>query len=322
MLTDNDGASMRPLVRPARPTLALFLVLLVFAASSVARADDTVSAREHYQKGTSFYDLGRYAEAIQEFEAAYEIKNDPALLYNLAQSHRLAGNSEQALHFYRTYLRYVPAAKNHAEIEDRIKQLEQLVAQKNAAQTEPPAQAFPPGATPPPVQTQTTPPPPPVVTAPPETPPAMAPPPGAPPPMPEAVTPSPLSPPASPGLFAAAPPPAPPNTHHQMIFAGEITGAVGVGLFIIGAAYGGAAVGAANQVNDAAKNGGTYDPSVEKRGKNDQAAEAGFMTVGVLAAATGAVLYFYGRHLASQEAAQITPMASSTGAGASLRVTF
>ena len=38
-------------------------------------------------------------------------KNDPAFLYNLAQSYRLAGDAEQALHFYRTYLRYVPKAR-------------------------------------------------------------------------------------------------------------------------------------------------------------------------------------------------------------------
>src|SRR5262245_62111772 len=82
-------------------------------------------AREHYQKGTAFYDLGRYQDAIREFEAAYELKNDPALLYNLAQSHRLAGNAEQALHFYRTYLKKVPKAANRVEIEGRITTLEQ-----------------------------------------------------------------------------------------------------------------------------------------------------------------------------------------------------
>jgi tetratricopeptide (TPR) repeat protein len=309
-LTDNDGASMHPWSRP------LFALLLVLAAPAVARADDAMSAREHYQKGTSYYDLGRYPEAIKEFEAAYEIKNDPALLYNLAQSNRLAGNSEQALHFYRTYLRYVPKAANRAEIEDRIKQLDQLVAQKNAGQSTPPNQATPPAGQTPPVQTV----PPPAVTTPSEPPPAETPPPaGAPPGMPEAPPGVVTSPP---GMYTPLPP-APANDHHQMVLAGKITAVAGAALFIVGAAYGSFAVGAANEVNAEATNGKPFDPAVEQRGKTDQQREAVFMTLGLLAGAAGGVLYFYGHHLASQEArASLAPIASTEGGGLSLRVTF
>jgi tetratricopeptide (TPR) repeat protein len=287
----------------------------LLALGAPARAEDAGSAREHYQKGTSFYDLGRYAEAIKEFEAAYEIKNDPALLYNLAQSHRLAGNSEQALHFYRTYLRYVPNAKNRAEIEDRIKQLDQLVAQQKTAQSG--GLPIQPGATTPKDANSTTPPP---VTTTPETPPVTT----TPPPPPVTTTPEviPVPPPPPPVVLATPPPAAPPPSHHAMIRNGEIVAAAGVGAFIVGAAFGGFAVGAANQVNDAAKAGKQFDPSVEQRGKNDQTAEAVFMTLGGLAMATGAVLFFYGRHLEATEHVSMTPMASSTGGGASLRVTF
>src|SRR6476659_5013199 len=123
--------------KPTRILPLLALLLLFPAAARAQSSDSTAAAREHYQKGTAFYDLGRYADAIREFEAAYELKNDPALLYNLAQSNRLAGNAEQALRLYKTYLRYVPKAPNRAEIEERITTLEQQVAaaQKNATQT-------------------------------------------------------------------------------------------------------------------------------------------------------------------------------------------
>ena len=47
------------------------------------------SAAEHYTRGSSFYDLGKYSEAITEFEMAYQIKQDPALIYNIAQAKRL-----------------------------------------------------------------------------------------------------------------------------------------------------------------------------------------------------------------------------------------
>src|SRR5690349_808743 len=82
--------------------------------------DNKAAAKEHYARGTSFYDLGRYDDAIKEFEAAYELKNDPAFLYNLAQSYRQVGNHEQAVHFYKTYLRYVPKSPNKADIEEKI----------------------------------------------------------------------------------------------------------------------------------------------------------------------------------------------------------
>src|SRR5437764_10282963 len=149
----------------------------VFLCAATARAQDKpvdpkVAAKEHYTRGTSFYDLGRYDDAIKEFEAAYELKNDPAFLYNLAQSYRQAGNHEQAVHFYKTYLRYMPKAPNRADIEEKIKTEEQLLAQKGGGTTTPPpanTTTPPPGnAAPPPGGTDPTVTTPPGVTTPPD----------------------------------------------------------------------------------------------------------------------------------------------------------
>jgi tetratricopeptide (TPR) repeat protein len=290
-----------------RVTFAVLLASLLGIAAP-ARAEETMSAKEHYNKGTSYYDLGRYADAINEFEAAYQIKNDPAILYNLAQSHRLAGNAEQALRFYKTYLRRAPKGPFKTETESFIAQLEQLVSQKNASQTAPPKEMLPPtGTTPEPAPA------PPAVTP-------IAPAPGAPP-----VAPS------TPDTFNTAPvgqspPPAsaPPSTSvgHTLRIAGVVGMAAG-GLFvIIGAIEGGRAVGAANEINDAGKNGGTFDPSVEKRGKDAVAAEKLFVVSGLLIGAAGGVLYYLGYRQFQEASVAVTPMASANGAGASLRVTF
>src|SRR4029078_1115414 len=117
-------------------------------------ADAKAAAKEHYNRGTSYYDLQRYDDAIKEFEAAYQLKNDPAFLYNLAQSYRMAGNHERAATFYKTYLRYVPKAPNRADIEEKIKTEEQLVA-KGVGTTPPPVNTTPPpgNTTPPPGNT-------------------------------------------------------------------------------------------------------------------------------------------------------------------------
>src|SRR6478736_4808170 len=122
--------------------LAIAALLYASAAPAWAQAqaaDNKAAAKEHYTRGTSFYDLGRYDDAIKEFEAAYELKNDPAFLYNLAQSYRQAGNHEQAVHFYKTYLRYMPKAPNRADIEEKIKTEEQLIAKGGGTTTPPPA---------------------------------------------------------------------------------------------------------------------------------------------------------------------------------------
>ncbi|HVZ74553.1 MAG TPA: tetratricopeptide repeat protein [Polyangia bacterium] len=294
--------------RLLRPVLALLLLL---AAVAPARAQDTVSAKEHYQRGTSYYDLGRYADAIKEFEAAYQIKNDPALLFNLAQSHRLAGNVDQALHFYKTYLRYVPHPSNRAEIDSRIDQLEALAAQKNAAQTAPPAQTIPPSGTTsaPPAAEPTTPAP---ATV---TPIAPAPPMAATPPPSYAPAPT-----YAPTPVAAANTPDP-NVGRALRYTGIGAMSLG-GLFvIIGAIEGGRATGAAKDVNDAAAMGGTFDPAVESRGKSAESAEKGFLWSGVLIGAAGGILYYLG-HRQQESAVQVTPVASSDGMGASVRGIF
>ncbi len=294
---------MRNLVRRVSVIVAMLLTVL---AAAPARADETLSAKEHYNKGTSYYDLGRYADAITEFEAAYQIKNDPAILYNLAQSHRLAGNAEPALRFYKTYLRRAPKGPFKSETESFIAQLEQLVSQKSGSQSAPPTQTLPPsGATEP-------------APAPPVT--ETVPPPGAPPaapPTPDLYNTGPLVP-------APAPAAAPPSTSvgHTLRIAGIVGMATG-GLFVIlGAIEGGRAVGAANDVNNAGKSGGTFDPAVEARGKSALAAEKGFVFTGLLVGAAGGVLYYLGYRQYQEATVAVTPVASANTAGASLRVRF
>ena len=119
-------------------------VLAMVMSTNGAHAEDKNAAREHWERGTKFYDIGKYDEAIKEFEAAYQAKTDPAFLYNLAQSHRLAGHTNEALRLYRTYLRYAPKAPNRADIEERIKELEKTASERPG--TEPTVPLTPPSA--------------------------------------------------------------------------------------------------------------------------------------------------------------------------------
>jgi tetratricopeptide (TPR) repeat protein len=106
----------------------LFALVVLLAAGAPARADDAGDAKVHYQKATAHYAVGEYADAANEYEAAFKLKQDPALLYNAAQSHRLAGDNQKALLLYRNLVKLYPATKFAAEAKDRIDKLEQAIA--------------------------------------------------------------------------------------------------------------------------------------------------------------------------------------------------
>jgi tetratricopeptide (TPR) repeat protein len=137
-------------------TLALACVLARTVAAQPADPEAEAEAKLLYQDGVTHYDLAEYDDAIEKFRAAYHLSRQPRLLFNIAQAYRLkgAGSCRNAVHFYRTYLRLVPAAENRAAVEDWLAKL------AACADAEPPS--TPPAVDPPDgTEIQTPPPPPP-----------------------------------------------------------------------------------------------------------------------------------------------------------------
>jgi hypothetical protein len=121
--------------------------------SGLAHADDIENARGHYRRGSSAYELGQFDEAIREYMAAYKLRSDPAILYNLGQACRLANRPSEALHFYKMYLSKVPDAPNRDEVMAKIEALLKLVEQQRKTQAMPPDQPIREGQQPPPEAT-------------------------------------------------------------------------------------------------------------------------------------------------------------------------
>ena len=111
---------------------------LALAAAGPAQAGDTEDARAYTDKATAAFALAHYAAAAEDFEKAFELRPDPALLYNAAQSHRLAGNKERALVLYKNYLRLYAKRDKRTEIEARIDELEKAIAHDRAIEGKPP----------------------------------------------------------------------------------------------------------------------------------------------------------------------------------------
>jgi hypothetical protein len=302
----------------------------------VAAADDTAVAREHAQKGKAFMDLGKYNEAASEYEGAYAAKPDPALLLNLAQAYRLAGNASKAVFFYRKYLQHVPTTPYRADIEEKIAALE---AQSKAGGT---------GATPPPATDLNAPQPPayPAGNGPSAgTSPGYLPPPPPPPPGPYGAAPA-AQPTAGNGYGGpnALPPPggtpgasATPSSssssgtgadHGQKLkLAALVTGGVGVLSFVVGAVYGAQAKDSAQKIETAAGNGQVYTAALQtedSKGRSAQAKEATFLVIGVAALAAGGFLYYYSTRQPAAEAGAVAilPAATTSQLGAAVTVAF
>ena len=98
------------------------------AGPAQSAGTSTTAARTHARQGLAFYDLNRFQEAYLEYEQAYLLEQDPALLYNMGQCQRKLGNNEEALHFYRIYLRRVSKGPSAVEAEKRVRELEDATA--------------------------------------------------------------------------------------------------------------------------------------------------------------------------------------------------
>jgi tetratricopeptide (TPR) repeat protein len=121
--------------------LALTVVMLLAGPAWSGGAEE---AKAHYKRGVSLFALERFAEAAQEYEKAFELEPDPALLYNAAQAHRLAANKQRALTLYQSYLRMFQNPANKRDVERHIVALKSAIESEGKAQTSPPTDTIPP----------------------------------------------------------------------------------------------------------------------------------------------------------------------------------
>jgi len=153
--------------RPWVLALVFSMMLVAFGTNEV-RAQLTPQQKQdihlHYQQATRAYDLGKYQEAVEEYQKVYEIDGDPVMLYNIAQAYRLNDQPQESIHFYRRYLQRSPEARNREDVERKITAMEKLIEErrKAAALVAPP----PPKTDVKPVAVPAPPPPPPVVAPP------------------------------------------------------------------------------------------------------------------------------------------------------------
>jgi len=131
-----------------RPRSALALVLGAFFALSspalLAQAkkgpskEDLDKAREAFEVGEKYYNVGEYEEALTRYKSAYLLSGQAELLFNMGQCYRQLGKNEEAIRSYRNFLKELPGSPQRANVEKLIAELEALVANSTSAKASPP----------------------------------------------------------------------------------------------------------------------------------------------------------------------------------------
>jgi len=121
-----------------RSTVILALCVLV-SATAAAAPSPTELAKKHYDLGAAAYQKGDFPTAVREFSLAYELSEQPDILFNLARVETKMGHEQQAIDYLKRYLEKRPDAQDapavRAEIEARTRALE-AAQRERAAQAE------------------------------------------------------------------------------------------------------------------------------------------------------------------------------------------
>jgi hypothetical protein len=104
--------------------IALALVMLAGLARPALAADEAEPAQAHLRRSAAATNLGHYADAAKEYEAAYLWTSAPNLLVDVGRTWQLAGDQQKALTAFRSYVRVAPDGEHRAFCEAKIRELE------------------------------------------------------------------------------------------------------------------------------------------------------------------------------------------------------
>ena len=130
--------------RSARRRLVTFILLLLLALLPTAvRAEEGESFKARYERAVALYTSGQYDRAIEEFQAVYELKQAPILLFNIAQAQRKAKQYKNAVDMYTRFIASNPKEEMKTEAEkyleesrvglEETEKAEKIAAEKAAA---------------------------------------------------------------------------------------------------------------------------------------------------------------------------------------------
>lgn len=101
------------------------VVVALAATTAWAQSENLEKAKAHFQAGVDAYDQGRYETALREFQHAHALSHSPALYFNMAACEEHMDHYQAAALLLRQYLIEKPDAEDRANVELRIKALDE-----------------------------------------------------------------------------------------------------------------------------------------------------------------------------------------------------
>lgn len=134
----------------------LILALLFFLVPASAVAEREIDlAKQHYTDGEQLFESGKYAAALAEFQAAYQLSMEPLLLFDLGKTAEKLGQPDAAIDYYRRFIVAADARLKStekppsAEAAAELRETQATVEKRLQALTSPPTSVLAPSASPP-----------------------------------------------------------------------------------------------------------------------------------------------------------------------------
>jgi hypothetical protein len=123
--------------RAAVLALSMIVTVVVSLAAPAVHAsgagiDDEKEARRLFEHAELEFNVGKFPEALADYQSAYEAKPLPGFLFNIAQCYRNVGNFERARFFFRRYLALEPHAPNRHRVDELIAEMSRQLEAKQA----------------------------------------------------------------------------------------------------------------------------------------------------------------------------------------------
>ncbi len=115
--------------------MCVCLALLCSGRALADNADaDVPTAKHHFDTGTRAFNLGEFKTAAEEYRAAYKLKPDPGLLYNIAQAYADVSIGISSRRSFSTGRICATRSRSNArkEVEGRISALEEQLKQQQS----------------------------------------------------------------------------------------------------------------------------------------------------------------------------------------------
>jgi tetratricopeptide (TPR) repeat protein len=108
--------------------LALVVVLAVLPSLAWAPLAWASPATELLDRGLRAYAVGKYDDAIADFQRGYQLEPRAELLYALGQAQRMKGDCRAAAASYRAYLRTAPPERSARPARENLRRCEAQIA--------------------------------------------------------------------------------------------------------------------------------------------------------------------------------------------------